>query len=423
MVAYYTEYYVIRQSGEWPGLPASMEAMARRKLSEYRAKVLLGDALGNSYGGMSIDTATDTWKKAVRDLPAHGRYVVKVDQAVKRRYHLKLLYLDRSVDQIETDVAALAKKGYRYCVVEPFIPHSPQSERYLALERRREGVRVSYGAQGGVDVEHNPEAVDNGLLSDPKVAGKAAQVLGVPREWLERLGAAFDRTYMSFLEINPLVVDGDEIAILDAAAEVDDAAALLVDGVWTSADFRRFSTRPPSKSENAVGALAERSAASFSLELLNPDGAIFLLLSGGGASVVAADAVADQGAGAQLANYGEYSGGPSADETYEYTLQVLKLLLASAAPHKVLVVAGGVANFTDIRVTFSGIIRALTEFEAQLQAQDVRVFVRRGGPHESEGLAAIRTFLDKAGLLGDVAGPELGLTEIIGRAVAAVAHA
>lgn len=42
------------------------------------------------------------------------------------------------------------------------------------------------------------------------------------------------------------------------------------------------------------------------------------MVAGGGASVVYADAIAAAGFAHELANYGEYSGAPSEDQTYEY---------------------------------------------------------------------------------------------------------
>jgi ATP-citrate lyase beta-subunit len=393
--------------------------MARRKLSEYRAKVLLGTALGEPYTGISADTTESGWHKTVAAL-TKGRYVVKVDQAVKRRFHLGLLFVDRSEAQVTDDVTALAAKGFQYCLVEPLRQHAPAAERYVALEQRREGLRISYATRGGVDVEHDPEAMQNGWAEQPADLSTAAKELGVPVDWLTQLVAAFERNYLSFLEINPLVVDANGIAILDAAVEVDDAAALAVDSAWSAADYRHFLSRPITQAERAVAELAAHSQASLSLEVLNPNGAVFLLLSGGGASVVVADEVVDRGCGALLANYGEYSGNPTTDETKLYTAAVLELLLASTAHHKVLIIAGAVANFTDVRATFQGITAALRQQEDKLQQQGVKIYIRRGGPHEKEALTDMRTYLDKAGLLGAVAGPELVLTDIVGQALAEV---
>ncbi|KAG6805824.1 hypothetical protein H0H92_013831, partial [Tricholoma furcatifolium] len=52
---------------------------------------------------------------------------------------------------------------------------------------------------------------------------------------------------------------------------------------------------------------------------------------------------------------------------------------------KILIIGGGIANFTNVAATFKGIIRALKEFKAPLIAHGVRIFVRRGGPNCQEG--------------------------------------
>jgi ATP citrate (pro-S)-lyase len=53
------------------------------------------------------------------------------------------------------------------------------------------------------------------------------------------------------------------------------------------------------------------------------------MVAGGGASVIYADTISDLGAGAELANYGEYSGDPSEALTYEYAKTILSLLTKS----------------------------------------------------------------------------------------------
>jgi succinyl-CoA synthetase beta subunit len=168
----------------------------------------------------------------------------------------------------------------------------------------------------------------------------------------------------------------------------------------------------------AVEELASQSQASFRLAVLNPNGSIFLLLSGGGASVVLADEVFNQGRGHELGNYGEYSGNPNTEETLIYTRQIISLMLDSKAERKVLVIAGGVANFTDVRATFKGVIAALDEAKDDMRGQGIKVYVRRGGPFEAEGLAMMREFLEREGLLGEVSGPDMMLSEIIPRAMA-----
>lgn len=114
------------------------------------------------------------------------------------------------------------------------------------------------------------------------------------------------------------------------------------------------------------------------------------------------DAIAAHGFASELANYGEYSGAPTKSQTYEYAKTILDLM-TRGEPNpkgKVLIIGGGIANFTNVAATFSGIIQALTEFKVQLKTHDVRIFVRRGGPNYQEGLKKMR-------LLGETLGVEI----------------
>jgi ATP-citrate lyase beta-subunit len=133
---------------------------------------------------------------------------------------------------------------------------------------------------------------------------------------------------------------------------------------------------------------------------------------------VIADEVYNVGLGDQLANYGEYSGNPNTDETYDYTMQLMKLIIDSKAPKKVLFIGGAVANFTDIAKTFAGIIRAFDDSAAALKKQDLKVFVRRGGPNQEIGLEKIKVALEKHGMLGGVYGPDVSISDALQAALA-----
>src|SRR4051812_46033005 len=85
-------------------------------------------------------------------------------------------------------------------------------------------------------------------------------------------------------------------------------------------------------------------------------------------------------------------------------------------PHpegKVLIIGGGIANFTNVAVTFKGLIRALLEFKQPLISHKVKIFVRRGGPNYQEGLRAMRQLGDDIGVEIQVFGPETHITEIV----------
>ena len=54
-----------------------------------------------------------------------------------------------------------------------------------------------------------------------------------------------------------------------------------------------------------------------------------------------------------MANYGEYSGAPSEQQTYEYAKTILSLMLKERNEcGKVLIIGGGIANFTNVAATF-----------------------------------------------------------------------
>jgi succinyl-CoA synthetase beta subunit len=384
--------------------------VARKKISEFRAKTILNDALGLPYAGVTIDTEAPHWREHLGHLSDDQHYVVKVDQGVKGRFKKGLVLLDQSVEQLPDAIETIAAKGYHYLLVEPFAAHGEHDEYYLAMERTRAGNFVMYSKLGGIHVESKADSIQRAELTADG-AKTAETALGLKKGTIQTLGDVFQDNYFAFLEINPLVVSDGTPQLLDAAVEVDDEAGPFVHERWTPADFRDASHLTPE--ELAILELASQSQASFRLKVLNPDGAFFLLLSGGGASIVVADEVNNQGYGKELANYGEYSGNPNVEETYLYTRQVLSLMIKSKAPRKVLIIGGGVANFTDIAKTFRGVVQALTETKEELVKQGIKVFVRRGGPNEAEGLAQMEAFLIREGLHGQVAGPEMTLSKIV----------
>jgi ATP citrate (pro-S)-lyase len=97
------------------------------------------------------------------------------------------------------------------------------------------------------------------------------------------------------------------------------------------------------------------------------------MVAGGGASVIFADTITDLGFMDEMANYGEYSGDPNEEFTYLYAKTILDLMTRTKHPNgKVLLIGGGIANFTDVANTFKGIIRALREYKIALQDHRVR---------------------------------------------------
>jgi ATP-citrate lyase beta-subunit len=383
--------------------------MPRRKLSEYRAKTLVNNAIGEDYIGWSILGIDDT-----KNVDGYESYVVKVDQAVKGRFKKGLVLLNVEQKDLKTSAKQLMSEGYSSLLVEPYIQHVDESERYIGLSHDREGYQVAYSRFGGVNVEQKPEAIEHFTISDDFDWDNLATTTNIPSDKLQALLALFKENHFVALEINPYVADRRSLNILDVAIEVDDAGQYFTKK-WTESDIR--SPHKLSESEEQIHILNDNSPASFSLSVLNPDGSIFLLLSGGGASIVIADEVYNVGLGNELANYGEYSGNPNTDETYTYTKQIIKLIEDSKAPNKILFIGGAVANFTDIAKTFAGIIRALDDEAAVLKKQHLKVFVRRGGPNQEIGLKKIKMALEEHGILGGVYGPDVSISDALGLAL------
>lgn len=68
------------------------------------------------------------------------------------------------------------------------------------------------------------------------------------------------------------------------------------------------------------------------LTILNKKGRIWTMVAGGGASVIYSDVICDLGGAEELANYGEYSGAPSEQQTYEYAKTILSLMTQEKHP-------------------------------------------------------------------------------------------
>ena len=132
------------------------------------------------------------------------------------------------------------------------------------------------------------------------------------------------------------------VLVSSAAAILDPAAtpplawrswnAFLVEKKWGEVDFPTPFGREEYPEEAFIRKLDEKTGASLKLTVINPKGRVWTMVAGGGASVVYADTVVDYGFGHELANYGEYSGAPTAEETFQYA-QTLFQLMFKSKPH------------------------------------------------------------------------------------------
>ena len=361
--------------------------------------------------------------------------VVKPDQLIKRRGKSGLMLLNAGWPEVLDWVEARRGREVRvervsglldHFLIEPFFPHRQQDEFYVCISNKRAGDELLFHHEGGVDVGDVDSKASrflvplNASISEADIATALLQrVEERKRDVLARFILSLYRFYAqlhySYLEINPLVVSEElQVLPLDLAAKIDETAKFEAGNHWGRLDFPPPFGRPLLPAEQFIAELDGKTGASVKLTILNPAGRVWTMVAGGGASVIYADTLCDMGAGEELANYGEYSGAPDENLTYEYARTILELLSRERHPKgKVLLIGGGIANFTNVAATFKGIIRALTRYADVLIQQNVRIFVRRAGPNYQEGLELMRSLAVKLDLNIQVFGPETHMTMIV----------
>jgi ATP-citrate lyase beta-subunit len=421
--------------------------MAQRGIREYDAKRMLASELpkylgsGFGYEGKVALVGPDTDMDALaKEHPwlLKQKLVVKPDQLFGKRGKHGLVLLDADFkkakawisERMNTETTVGNTKGtLTHFLVEPFVPHDENEEWYVAIRSERDNDLVYFSVKGGIFVEENWDKVleikvpITADISKVDFASKLSDA-GNRREKAAAFIKALYNFYadcgFTYLEINPFTFSKDgNIVPLDVVAKVDDTAAFDCRKVWGDLEFPKPFGEHASKEEEFVKYLDEQSGASLKLTILNPKGRVWTMVAGGGASVIYADTVCDLGFSKELANYGEYSGDPSRDLTYQYAKTVLDLMTREKDPKgKVLLIGGGIANFTDVAATFTGIIQALTEYKQKLIDNKVRIYVRRGGPNYQEGLAKMRELGNTLGVPIEVYGPETHMTKIVSLALA-----
>ncbi|HAM36470.1 MAG TPA: ATPase [Elusimicrobia bacterium] len=418
--------------------------MAQRGIREYDGKRMLFRALAERFPSFQERArrlalvAPDTKEKEL--LEAHPwlkkeKLVVKPDQLFGKRGKHGLVCLDADWktarawmrERMEKTVKVGPAEGtLTHFLVEPFTPHKDDEEFYVAFKAEKEHDVVYFSTKGGIFVEENWDRVLEsriGVLREPGDLEIKLPVAAERREaalaFLGGLHRLFAAGHFTYLEINPFTFCGDEPVPLDLVAKVDDTAVFECRALWGDLEFPASFGSRTRPEEAFIKSLDAKSGSSLKLTVLNPQGRVWLMVAGGGASVIYADTVCDLGASKELANYGEYSGNPTTEETYHYARTLLDLMTRQKDPKgKVLLIGGGIANFTDVAKTFTGIVKALEEYRAKLVAHKVRIYVRRGGPNYKEGLERMRRLGTTLGVPIEVYGPETHMTKIVSMALA-----
>lgn len=424
--------------------------MAEKGIREYDAKRIMAKALPEFSGGRFTFEAEPVLvgpETNMDSLPGEHPWigttqlVVKPDQLFGKRGKNNLLFVNKSWDEVKAWIGERMNKQVTivqttgettgiltHFLVEPFVPH--EDEYYIAVTTHRDIDTIHFSTKGGVDIESVWDTVvtlDIPILSsidEKDVEGFLPDELGERKgmiaEFIKVMYKIVVDYHFTYLEFNPFTFVGNKVIPLDAVAKLDNYASYQCADRWGKIDFPNPFGLQKTKEEEHVRELDERTGASLKLTILNPEGKVWNLVAGGGASVIFADTVADLGYAKELANYGEYSGNPSTELTYEYTKTILNLMTleknADGTP-KFLLIGGGIANFTDVAKTFTGIIMAIEEHAEKLRETNVKIYVRRGGPNYREGLGLMRKLGERIGLPVEVYGPETHMTKIVSMAL------
>eukprot|EP00735_Rhodelphis_limneticus_P005912 TRINITY_DN1801_c0_g1::TRINITY_DN1801_c0_g1_i1::g.25250::m.25250 TRINITY_DN1801_c0_g1::TRINITY_DN1801_c0_g1_i1::g.25250 ORF type:complete len:429 (-),score=168.67,sp/O22718/ACLA2_ARATH/57.04/5e-171,ATP-grasp_2/PF08442.5/1.3e-13 TRINITY_DN1801_c0_g1_i1:640-1926(-) len=421
--------------------------MARKKIREYDGKRLLRQHLPRftqlpfPCKSVQVSGATDRvalvqenqWLK-------QEKLVVKPDVLFGKRGKHNLVLLNANIEECFKFIDERLDKELNFdgivgvlshFIIEPFVPH--KTECYFSILSNAEDCTMSFSAQGGIEIEENWDKVKTltiptgeapsvdalkTLLADMTDAAEKEKTI----EFIQACFKVFEDIDFTFMEFNPFTFDKEGAPLpLDMRAELDDTALFKNTKKWGELSWPQPFGRRLFAEEQYVRSLDERTGASLKLTVLNETGRIWLMVAGGGASVIYADTVADLGYQKELGNYGEYSGAPNEEETYLYAKTVLGLATRNPADAdrqgRALIIGGGIANFTDVAVTFTGIIRALREFREQMLACRMRVYVRRGGPNYEKGLAMMEKLGDELGVKIEVFGPKTNMTSVVSMAI------
>ncbi|KAL3835583.1 hypothetical protein ACJIZ3_010319 [Penstemon smallii] len=422
--------------------------MARKKIREYDSKRLLKEHYKRISGSeLEIKSAQVTDSTDINELVdkeswlSSTKLVVKPDMLFGKRGKSGLVALNLDLagvaafvkERLGKEVEMGGCKGpITTFIIEPFIPHN--EEFYLNIVSERLGCSISFSECGGIEIEENWDKVKTifiptgtsftSELCAPLVATLPLEIKTVIEDFINFVYALFLDLDFTFLEMNPFtLVDGKPYP-LDMRGELDDTAAFKNFKKWGNIEFPMPFGRVMSPTESFIHGLDEKTSASLKFTVLNPKGRIWTMVAGGGASVIYADTVGDLGYASELGNYAEYSGAPNEEEVLQYARVVIDCATAEPDGQKrALVIGGGIANFTDVAATFSGIIRALKEKETKLKAARMHLYVRRGGPNYQRGLARMRTLAEEIGLPIEVYGPEATMTGICKQAIECISAA
>lgn len=311
------------------------------RLVEVDAKRILSEAGIHVPDSFFLERGATAWPS---DRQWNGPVVIKAQVREGRRGKRGLIQVANTAQEVAGSIERMGATECPGFLVEKKVEIVEEWLVSAMVDRSVNDIRVHISSKGGAEAyETESFAVDTIPMDRfPSEVVQTGQTLG-------RLLVEQDALS---IEINPFAkLSTGEWMALDAKIELDDAA--LGRHVDRQIQF-------PEKMDPIV----------------DLGGDIALLLSGGGASLIALDALAR--VGGRAANYAEASGNPSADFMTDLAKRIL-----SKPGLRGLWMAGSHANFTDIEAT----VKAVLETAASI-GWNKPIVIRRDGPN----VEAAKTF-------------------------------
>jgi succinyl-CoA synthetase beta subunit len=342
------------------------------KIHEYQAKEVLrkyGVPTPRGYPCFSVDEGVEAARKlggkawvVKAQIHAGGRGKGGGVKLAKSPEEVKTLAGQILGMQLKTHQTGPEGQKVRRLLVEEGADIRKELYVGMVVDRGSQRVVLMASSEGGMDIEEvaakTPEkihkvAIDPGKGLTDREADDIALKIGLPektvpqaRELLKSLYQAFVQTDASLLEINPLILTGDErVVALDAKINFDDNALFRHPDIVA---LRDLDEEDP----------AEVEASKYDLNYIQLDGNIGCLVNGAGLAMATMDIIKLYG-GAP-ANFLDVGGGASAEKVTE----AFKIMLRNPKLKAILInIFGGIMKCD---VIAQGVVTAAREVKLQV---------------------------------------------------------
>lgn len=395
--------------------------MAQISLREYDVKQMFGAHSKASYSWIQLRSIEDISK-----LDDNISYAIKPDMLFWKRWKRWLLWVNLSKSECALWLETHLWKAENIdgvdgtldvFLAEPIV--NIEKEYYLSFSQTRDGDIITFSPEGWVDIEENWDKTKN--ITIPVNAELKNEGITSFLEGEGEIGPlviqlfSFYRTHgFTSLEFNPIAQDKNgSFHLIDAVAKVDDCENYLQKNNWKNIEIPNNYGFSENAGERYIRELDSQTGASLKLKILNPNAKIWTLFAWGGGSLVMTDSLGALGYADEIGNYGECSWNPSREFTREYTKTLLGEMLANGEVWKYLIIAGAIANFTNVANTFQGVIDALEEKQNELRKQQIQILVRRWWINEKKWLQILEDACKKLWIPAKITGSDAYMTDIL----------